>query len=331
VEQLKEGDVIAKVVPYHPAWDIIDSSKIGEDFLHCKRKYFFANILGWTGVDPSIHLVFGESWHRAQEVLLINKYHPESILPAMERFEEYYREFFSPTADDIHYPKTPGRALEALVQYVKTYGATDSNNWECLHTEIAGAAPLLRGKKIYFRLDSILRNRLNNKILSREHKTGSRLDNKWRDKWILAIQMGTYTHVLFCVYPPEDVLGISINGAIFRKNDTEFVRVPVNKTPAMMEAWLADMDAYLAEIDIEMEKLAMSDPDKTVLHAFPRNPRNCMDYYGCKFHPYCCAWPNPLRNCESPPQGMKVEFWNPMEREHKKTIDFEGREVKEVG
>ncbi len=326
------NELIAGVIPYHPSWEICDSSKLVEEYLTCERKDFFRNVLGWKKEGPNIHLVFGESWHRMQEVVLLADYHPDCIIHAHDIFEEYYRQFYTPMTDDINYPKTPGRALDAIAQYIRQYGASDSVKYECLHTEVAGSAPLIGGGVIYFRIDSILRNRETNQKSSREHKTGSRLDYKWRDKWDIAIQMGTYTHVLYCLYPPEEVYGLTINGAIFRKNDTEFLRVPVRKPPAMMEAWLVEVSRFAKARREEMQLLSACSPDDVVMNAFPRRTVNCMQYYGCPYHPFCTSWANPLAHCEAPPMGFEIEFWNPMDKKHSATVDLGGdKEVRRVG
>ena len=94
-------------IPSHHEWDIVDSSKITEEFLKCKRKYFYRNILGWTSDAPNNHLHFGTCWHLAMEHLLLNDYSNESIEHAFfEIFEPAYRAVFPETTDIIFHPKT---------------------------------------------------------------------------------------------------------------------------------------------------------------------------------------------------------------------------------
>jgi len=54
--------------------------------------------------------------------------------------------------------------------------------------------------------------------------------------------------------------------------------------------------------------------------AFPMNTESCGNYFGCAYHDFCLAWPNPLKRCDEVPQGMKVEFWNPLEKSAKHEV-----------
>ena len=228
----------------HPTWAIYDSSKV-QEFMSCPRKYFYRYILGWEIDSPNIHLVFGEAWHRAMESILQGGGSVESIDKGYNRFLEYYRRYFSEIEDGGNFPKVPGSIVPALVQYVAQYKhITD----KVLYTEISGTAPISESRSIHFRLDSILRSDTEG-IYSLEHKTGSALRQTWLDQWLLKMQVGTYTHVLYCMYDRKEVYGVKINGAIFRKKDTEFVRVPVRKDNNMMNVWLWNVNHYIELIE----------------------------------------------------------------------------------
>ena len=307
-------------VPYHHTWDIHDASKISM-FMTCPRKYFFKYVLGWGTDLPNIHLVFGEAWHRAMAHILKHGLSAESISTAHDKFSEYYNRFFN-AEDSLQYaPKSIEGALLALVEYDRTY--KDSEDYELIHTEVAGTVPIHEDyKPLHFRLDSILRNKTG-QYISMDHKTSSRQTGTWGDQWILSMQMCLYSHVLFCQYNPEDVYGMIINGVFLRKNAPKgsetvngFQRVPIRKTISQMQVWLWNVIHWLDEIQWNFEELAKSKEEDDVLMAFPMNTNSCVDFGRvCEYHAFCTAWSNPLQRAHEPPPGMSNVWWNPADKE----------------
>jgi len=296
----------------HDSWKVVDSTKI-QAFLECPRAYFYEYILGWRQEYPNIHFEFGKAWHLAMEHMLLNDYSERSIVEAFTKFIDHYRMFFSEEQDELFYPKTPNVALNALVRYARTY-ATDKH--ETLFTEIAGTVPMDDSHLLSFRMDSILN--IDGQIRSREHKTGSTLSRQWRDQWSLAIQTFVYNHVLYCLYPEDQVWGVEINGAFFhKKKEAEFERVPARRSLSMLQAayWMVLETMY--QIDFEMDRLGSSKDEDPVMMCFPMNPTNCNKYFGCKYHDFCLSWANPLQRADEIPTGFKIEYWNPRDEESK--------------
>ena len=58
--------------------------------------------------------------------------------------------------------------------------------------------------------------------------------------------------------------------------------------------------------------------------AFPMNPTSCTNYFGCAFHDFCMAWPNPLRRCGEPPIGFVEQHWDPTQEEVKHKFEIGG-------
>lgn len=306
-------------VPYHPTWDIHDASKITA-FMKCPRKYFYRYVLGWNIDVPNKHLVFGEAWHRAMAHVLENGLGANSVSDAMERFEEYYRSHFSVEDDLMNAPKSVEGALTALVEYSTQY---KNDDFELIHTEVAGSVPVHEDyKPLHFRLDSILKNS-NGQYLSMDHKTASQQTGIWQEQWTLSMQMCLYSHVLFCQYAPEDVYGMIVNGVFLRKTKSKtsatqngFLRVPVRKTVSQMQTWLWTVIHWLDQIQWNYEELAASKPSDPVMMAFPMKDTACVDYYRlCQYHAFCTAWANPLDRAEAPPPGLGHVWWNPADKE----------------
>jgi hypothetical protein len=305
------------------SWDIKDASKL-QTYLECPRSYFYQYILGWRLEAPNIHLEFGKAWHLAMEHLLLEGYSIGSIAQAYILFQEHYRKFFPEVMDLSNSPKDPANAMRALVQYAQTY---EKDNFKTMYTEIAGTVPLTDKHILHFRMDSILQ-REDGLYQSLEHKTGSQLSRQWTDQWSLSMQTGVYNHVLCCLFPPEQVYGVEINGVFFQKGENKFQRVPARRTPAMMEAWYWETIDLMNTIQDEHNRLNECKEGDSVLKAFPRNPTNCTKYFGCPYHDFCMAWSNPLQRIDEVPYGFITRYWNPADEEStaKQIFRLEGRQ-----
>lgn len=316
------------IIPKHKTWHIIDSSKL-QSLSRCQRKVFFRSILGWETENPSIHLVHGEAWHRGMEYILLNAYDEESVNNAMQLYLAYYREFFSETMDSVNDPKTPGNAYTAYMSYIDQYRETDAKN-EVLFTEVAGSVSIGKDRKIHFRLDSIIQNNTYHKKESLEHKTGSRNSAAWRDQWIQKIQIGTYTHVLYCLYGPENVFGVRVNGSFFYKSQPHaHVRIPIRKTNISMQEWLWTVNQIVDTYEFELERLEDCKESDDIMKAFPKNTEACMDFNTrCPYFDTCMSHANPLKIIDQPPVDMKVDFWDPSSREIDATNIFKDNAIK---
>ena len=296
----------------HYTWDVLDSSKL-TTYMDCPRRYFWEYVLSWRSDAPNNHLVFGTAYHDAMEHLLLNGYDDDSVIAAFDKFLVSYRKHFPATSDKLYSPKTPENCLAALGLYCERY-QRDLTEFEALYTEIAGTVPINDDQKLHFRLDSICKDD-QGRIFSLEHKTGSRMSRFWTDQWQMAVAVGTYTHVMNCLYDPATVWGVKINGTFFAKRKIDFLRVPVRKTLSHMKAWLWNVSWWADQIRWQFDLLERCSDGDQVLMAFPQQPGSCTKYFGCPYHDFCLAWPNPLQHIDEIPQGYCVERWDPSERE----------------
>jgi hypothetical protein len=297
----------------HDTWKVLDPSKIQEG-MSCERQFFYKYILGWRSTKPNNHLVFGKAWHKAQEHLLLNGYEDRHVLGAFTKFLDEYRKEFPEDTDMEFHPKSPENALKALGKYVERW-PRDLAECDILYTEIGGSVMLTEDVMLYFRMDSILKDREGLMYFSREHKTGSRISRQWSDQWLLKVQIGTYTHVMKCLFPPEEVKGVQVSGTFFKKTKIDFERLPVWKTNDHMMVWMWNTLAWVDRLNHNLNVLGDCTEDDQVLMAFPMNTENCTKYFGCPYIDFCQAWPNPLRKCGEPPMGFHVDFWDPREEE----------------
>lgn len=302
-----------------------DATKI-KAFMKCPRFYFYSYVLGWRPEEPSIHLVFGSAWHEAMEYLMLHGLSAESIEGAYSLFETEYRKTYDPSMDLLNEPKTPANALRALVLYARNY-KNDHLDFEVLHTEVAGSV-LIGDDPLFFKIDTVVRDKVTGRISSLEHKTTTSFSSFWLHQWRQNFQVGTYTYALRTWYSNENVDGVIINGAMIKppprvklngelyanSRDCEFQRVPARMNETKVNDWVSQAAYWLAYIKAEFEALASCHPDDDVMRAFPKVTESCTQYgKPCPYIDFCVSQPNPLRYGNEVPIGMAVEHWDPRE------------------
>jgi hypothetical protein len=296
--------------------------------------FFFEYILGWRTDTPQHDLHFGQCWHLAREYQLIHGY--DTFYEAFELFEREYRKEFDEETDELYRPKDAFAVLVALEKFAAERKSDLVEN-ELLLTETSGTVPInARGRVLYYRMDSVLRNHETGKIFSWDHKSkkGS-FNRQWADKFQLSIQNGTYTHCMYCMYPIDQVLGVEFCGTSFEYlkrassarsagYHVNFLRVPSFKPPDQMNAWLWTVNELYSEYERELDRLMHCKESDPVMMAFPMNDTSCTNFWGCKYHDYCISWQNPLQRCDEPPLGFREEHWDPsaMETTHKKDLEW---------
>jgi hypothetical protein len=304
------------VIQPHTTWDVIDPTKLTE-YMRCPRKYFYHYILGWQSEYPNNHLVFGSAWHLSMEHLLRKGYTPDALYEASKLFVEHYRKHFDSSTDSLFEPKDPTNALKALAKYTFQF-QSDSKVYETLWTEIGGVVSISTDHVLYFKMDAILRDRSTKKILFIDHKTSQRKYYDWGEHWIMSTQMLTYTHVLNCLYPKEEIEGGNIRCSFFYKaKDAEFDEALIQKSPNQMNSWVTRVNKWMDLLDKDKKYLLEEDnPSKDVMRSFPMNDTSCFSFgQKCTYFDLCNAWSNPLQHCDDPPIGIKVERWDPRESE----------------
>lgn len=306
-------------IPVNNTWNIIDSSKM-DDLIDCYRKFFFRHLLGWESTVPNNHLKFGEAWHLSMEHLRLNGFGEGSIQKAFDKFLECYREEFLEDTDALYDPKTPARAMKALVAYTKEW-PMDLVDHKVLYTEISGSVPVVEDWPIYFRMDDIHRDK-RGLIGSLEHKTkGGSFSSSYVNQWLMSPQLGTYHHVLYSLYDKNEIAGVKINGAGFLKTKFDFQRFPLFMNQNRMQVWHDMISYYLSVYETEMGVLTGENPANHTMMAFPPRSKGCSSYFGCPYIDFCTCWSNPLVECHTVPMGFRIKFWNPIER--KSTIKFD--------
>lgn len=306
-------------IPYHPSWDIQDSTKI-QAYQSCPRMYFFEYVLGWRSSYPNNHLHFGKVVHDAMEHIILHGYRREAVIEAMDKFNADYRAVFPESTDPIYTPKTPARFFEMLILYIQTY-KSDLSRYEVYKTEIGGTVLLSDRHRIAFKMDTIMYDKVKQKYCSLEHKTkgGNYIGDTYQYDFMLGTQVGTYTHVLNSLFPREQVSEIIINCMCFKKTKQPgyiLKRFPIPLSDAQMYVWLESTKGWMDRIERDYYDMLKTGESQDVMTCFPMNGRSCTNWSRvCTYHDLCCAWENPIHHKGSMPAGMDIDFWNPLEEE----------------
>lgn len=316
-------------VPLHPSMEVMDSTKL-KCFQSCPRRFFYEYVLGWRSSTPNNHLHFGICVHKAMEHLLLNGYRTESVIEALELFNSEYRLHFSEETDEIFSPKTPGRFFDMLIRYITKEYPDDPERYTVYKTEFGGTIQLSDSHidKIAYKMDTILLDNSTEKYFSLEHKTtaSNYISDNYTYDFINSAQVGTYTHVLNCLIPPENTSGIVINCLGFKKTKTpDFIlrRFSIQLSNSQMYVWLETTKRWLHLIYEEFEHLSASTDSGSLLRAFPLNGTDCTSWGRvCPYMQLCLYRQNPLQHLHLIPAEMEVKFWNPLEEPLREVLTF---------
>jgi len=303
---VKEGETM---IEERSDWYTLDSSKLTE-YRRCPRRYFFMYVEAWKPDYTNHNLVFGEAYHRLKEALL--RSHPLNI--GMALFLKYYREHFSEETDIDWFPKNPGNAENMAIESLgksKKYKLIEMDGRPA--TEVDGTVPIdMIGRKLHFRIDAIVQMPTG-QFAFLDHKTTQSDREMYQKLYQKSLQMGTYDHVISCIYGKQNTFGGLIELSIFRKKGNDFITIIVRPDILRKQEWLWNTTETMIQVEKEFEKLSKAKEDDPIMMTFPQNEQGCVGYNKlCEYWNICSAMKNPIKY--NTPIGFKFEVWNPYDR-----------------
>ena len=280
---------------------VIDATALGA-FNRCARLYDLSMRQHWhVPGAKSAPLTYGEIWH----VVMEWHYKSDGDLDTV-RMETMLAGV--PPSDHPDDHRTMERALLEYEQYLKKYGKPSSNPREQtlgvppdkLMLEIA--ANVVSDELIYpyaGKIDRIFReDRL---IYVEDHKTASRMEKGWSEKYKISQQMMGYAWLAGKLLG-EPIAGVRINLHVIRKNDSEFDRATVGFSPERLKEWVNNTNNTVRDLQ----------------HAYETNnfrgvytDGGCSGKYGmCAFVPVCSVRPE-LRQAVLEQQYI-ISPWDPL-------------------
>ena len=331
-----------KLIPYNPAHEVEDSSKVGTAQT-CLRKYFFNHVLGWRPDGSNKDLDFGTAWHKAKEHLrwcfqMEGGYSQEAIDGAFLHFMEHYTAAFPTKAEwEENAPKDPDNAYRALCEYAEQYKDDD---FKVHLTEVTGVVPISDrpGDQLYFKIDALIETPKLGMMIVDDKTASSDWDNA--DKFSMRFQFTAYIHAMKCYLglKGRQLHTVIADIAVLRKpayrktlksgelsktvtgKGNAFNRIPIVKSSSQLRWWQVEamevFDRLAREKERLLEEEAPSNPQEA-MKAYPPSTEMCFAYNRpCPYMQLCWSSRHPLSMVEelgtSPaPRGYTREFWNP--------------------
>ena len=239
---------------------------------------------------------------------------------------------------DTWSPKVPGRLPLALITYIMQNREADSAFEIVQHEGVplveVGCNFLFSGSRNFLfkaRWDKVLRNKLTEDLVVREHKTSGNL-SMFESEWELAIQPASYAaaiRMLFPIATTREAL-VEMDGISFLKTKldpkkdekdpfrhNQCKRVTIRKDHKAFMIWFNEINTRSEDLYRNYELLHEETPADPLLRAFPMRTNSCHYMYGasCPFVAYCQTYPNPLQPISEGRllENFAVRFWNPDE------------------
>lgn len=287
----------------------------------CPRSYFIRHQLGWRAEGTGLALIFGLSWHDAQDVVWQygKKFGSDDLaeLASMafnKTWEENGQPLDIPLESEGYYaPRTPSIAREMLYEY--TYArAKMLRDCDVVAIEQPFAVPIpdMPGHWYIGRLDKVVDYNAQRLIL--EHKTTTayatigNFRTDYVDSWFMSAQVKGYQFGGGLYY--GNVNAVWVDAALVHKKVHDaFKFIPVSHNFVLLKEWLEGTKKWIKEISDEEE--AFKQAGKLEPGMFKKNDESCFGKYGaCPFIDICRTIPDPSL-LDEPPVGFVHEVWEP--------------------
>lgn len=306
----------------------IDNTKIS-DYRTCPRYYYYRHIRHWRPARASIALINGSAWHEAMNTIWAvagNKEVSDQQLLrlAYESYVAYWVSQGLPHPDEMSVeqieaitPRGPFIAKEVLHNYIRLRRDFISQ-CEILDIERPFAIPLIHEGEtvaLYYvgRLDKVFKHPQYGKLIG-EHKTTSWYATKgiFRQEWVESFspnsQIDGYLFSAHAIY--GEIRGVWIDGALMHKKVFDGIKfIPIDRQFEMIDSWLAETFYWIGKMNDDTKALAET---SDLGRSFAKNTGSCGNFGGCPYRDICRFYSDPHR-LGAPPDGFKVEEWNPFD------------------
>jgi hypothetical protein len=283
----------------------------------CPRRFYYRHIRHWETDNVKPALIFGSAWHSAMDFLWANP-----TASSAEVFKEGFMAFWNESelkdAESFDlFPRSPGRAAEMLMEYVKRYSSWLQNNIKVEAIEKPFIVPLSDDIQNLFYIgkwDKLFRE--GRFLYITDHKTSSSFASTWLNGWSPNGQVDGYLYAGHMEYGDE-FKSVIIDGALVQKTNIDFIKVPIERQIDMLDSWkwdvmeMIDFIWYHESLLLELRKNNVE--NNSYLAAYPKCTTSCTSYYGsCPYINLCKFVPNPER-IETVPDGFVISNWKPFE------------------
>jgi hypothetical protein len=287
----------------------------------CPRSYLLRHILHWRPEGTATALIFGLSWHDAQDVVweYAKKFsHDELAGVAALAFNKTWQDNGMPTEIPLemlgrYEPRTPGIAHEMLYEYIGTrWKILQDCDLVAVEQPFAVPIPGMANHWYIGRLDKVVDYNAQRLVL--EHKTTTayatigNFRTDYVDSWFMSAQVKGYQFGGGLFY--GDVNAVWVDAALVHKKvHNAFKFIPVSHNFTLLSEWLDGTKAWISQISQEEDHFAAE--QRLLPGMFKRNDESCFGKYGaCPYIDICRSIPDPTQLDEAP-AGYVVEKWEP--------------------
>lgn len=287
----------------------------------CARSYFIRHILHWRPEGTGIALIFGLSWHDAQDIVWghAKKFsQPDLALLAHEAFKKTWEENGLPLDIPLeklnwYEPRTPSIAHEMLYEYTSArWKMLQSCDIVAIEQPFAVPIPDMPGHWYIGRLDKVVDYNAQRLVIEHKSTTAYATVGNFRpdyvDSWFMSAQVKGYQFGGGLFY--GDINAVWVDAALVHKKvHNAFKFIPVSHNFTLLSEWLDGTKAWIRQISDEEE--AFKEAGKLLPGMFKRNDESCFGKFGaCPYIDICRSIPDPSALDDAPP-GFVVEKWEP--------------------
>lgn len=287
----------------------------------CPRSYFIRHTLGWRPLGTGIALIFGLSWHDAQDVVwgYSKKFNMRDLAElASMAFNKTWEGNGLPIdipleSESYYLPRTPSIGREMLWEYChERERMLQSAEVVAIEQPFAVPMPDMPGHWYIGRLDKVVD--YNGQRLILEHKTTTayatvgNFRSEWTDSWFMSAQVKGYQFGGGLYY--GNVNAVWVDGALVHKKIHDaFKFVPVSHNFVLLKEWIENTKRWITEISAEEDAFKVAGELKPGM--FKRNDESCFGKFGaCPFIDICRSVDDPSK-LDGPPAGFVEEKWEP--------------------
>lgn len=296
------------------AWD---STSLGY-LKQCPRLYQYVMIEGWVPKDESIHLRFGNEFHKALEVYDKSKVaglsHREALIDTVHETLLRVEDWDVDTETKAGSLKNRDTLIRTIVWYLDQYCDDPAKTWklsngdpaveQSFRFEIEDGLETADGFQPYLlcgHLDRVVE--FNGEVFGMDRKTTTTTPGPYFfNSFEPNNQMSLYTLALKVVFNAP-VKGIIIDAAQIAVGFSRFVRGFTYRTSDQLEEWLRDLRLWLRKAE-----------EYAVAGYWPQNDTACDKFGGCRFREICSKAPGVRSNFLAGDfkKQKEEDRWNPL-------------------
>lgn len=284
----------------------------------CPRKYYLRYQLHWASEGTAIPLVFGLSWHSGQDIIWAHarkvggQQHLAQLATAA--FLETWTGEGMPEQLDLEQierlsPRTPQVAHEMYANYIQQrWGMLVEAQLLAVEQPFAVPIPGMNNTWYVGRLDKVVEYRGQKLIIEHKTTTAYKKDggfmSNYVEGWYSDSQVKGYQFGGGLYFPGLSQVWVDA-ALVHKKEHAHFRFIPVAHQFPLLEEWTIDLRNWVERLILDRD-----------VGYFPKNENSCMGKFGpCIFNDVCRTTPDSHLGA-LPPEGFKVEKWQPFDLLH---------------